>query len=88
MAVKTLTITEEAYNTLKRLKRESQSFSQIIIEVTAEKSNSLGKFFGILRDSKKELNEMKEKVKEGRKEADKNAISKIKKLQRQLYGNP
>jgi len=34
MAHKTLTISEEAYNALKRLKREVESFSDVILRIT------------------------------------------------------
>ncbi len=34
MTHKTLTISEEAYNALKRLKRKGESFSDVIIRIT------------------------------------------------------
>ncbi len=38
MAHKTLTISEEAYNALKRLKREEESFSDVILRITRSAS--------------------------------------------------
>ena len=66
MVVKTITITEEAYNMLKCLKRNEQSFSEIIIEVSKDKKCDLSKFFGILKNRGKELDILKEKVKDYR----------------------
>lgn len=41
MATKTITVTENAYNKLKRLKKKGESFSEVIERFTASKS--LGK---------------------------------------------
>ena len=60
MVVKTITITEEAYNVLKCLKKTDQSFSEIIIEVGEVKRGNIGKFFGILKNRSKELSDMQE----------------------------
>ena len=38
MAHKTLTISEEAYNALKRLKKEGESFSDVILRITRSAS--------------------------------------------------
>ncbi|MBI4144000.1 antitoxin VapB family protein [Candidatus Woesearchaeota archaeon] len=46
MAVKTITITECAYETLKRMKESNESFSEAILRIG--KRRSLGDFFGIL----------------------------------------
>jgi len=62
--VKTITITEEAYNMLKRLKEKEESFSKEIIRITKNKSN-LNKFFGILDEGSYE--DLKNKTKEARK---------------------
>ena len=62
--VKTITVTEEAYNMLKRLKEKEESFSKEIIRITQNKSN-LNKFFGILDEGSYE--DLKNKTKEARK---------------------
>ncbi len=38
MAHKTLTISEDAYNALKRLKKERESFSDVILRITKGRS--------------------------------------------------
>ena len=46
MVVKTITVTEDAYNALKSLKEEHESFSKTILRVSRRKP--LNAFFGIL----------------------------------------
>ena len=64
MATKTVTVTEEAYNRLARLKKENESFSDVINRVTGRVK--LSDFFGIL--SKESADKLEEAIKEGRKE--------------------
>lgn len=54
MAVKTITITEDAYGALKKLKDTNESFSKTILRISKRKS--LNDFFGILsRESGEKL---------------------------------
>ncbi|MBI1973605.1 antitoxin VapB family protein [Candidatus Micrarchaeota archaeon] len=46
MAVKTITITEEAYNTLKAKRQPEESFTKVILRIT--KRRPLSDFWGIL----------------------------------------
>lgn len=47
MVVKTITITEEAYNALKRLKKEEESFSEVVLRLTTQKNGqNLRAFLG------------------------------------------
>lgn len=50
MAVKSITITEEAYNNLARLKNENDSFSIVINRELGKKKAKLSDFFGIWSD--------------------------------------
>jgi len=63
MSVKTITITEGAYNSLKALKKEHESFSEVIGRVTKKKS--LMDCFGVL--SKEEADRMEKAILDGRK---------------------
>jgi predicted CopG family antitoxin len=62
-----ISITEDVYSLLKRLKRENESFSEIILNLIEEKD--ISKCYGILSEYKGEL----EKI---QKEADKSRKSK------------
>ncbi|MBI3334401.1 antitoxin VapB family protein [Candidatus Pacearchaeota archaeon] len=78
--VKTITIREEAYNALKRLKKREQSFSEIIIEIAGEKRKiDICDFFGILKDSEA-IEEARKNLKRYKAEADKMAREKEEKL--------
>ena len=62
MAVKTITITEEAYNHLKSAKSEEESFTEAIIRIT--KKDPLAGLIGLL--TKKEAKDMREHIKSSR----------------------
>lgn len=63
MAVKTITITEKAYETLKARKEGSESFSEAINRIAGKRS--LMDFAGIL--THEEADELERNIKEGRK---------------------
>jgi len=67
MATKTITIKEEAYERLKKLK-EGRSFSDTIIDLTEEKKPDLTDAFGAW--SEEEAEEAKEKIESFRKKFD------------------
>lgn len=53
MAHKTLTISEEAYEMLKELKKESESFTELIKRITAPlRKRKLSEFAGAIKDEK------------------------------------
>ena len=63
MATKTLTITEDAYEMLKRQKGESESFSQVIRKLAMRKGDIM-QFYGAWKDlmSDKEAKQMKHEI--------------------------
>ncbi len=72
MGVKTITVREEAYKLLLEMKKEKESFSDVLVRVlrkkTARKSRVMD-FFGVLKDSKN-LEEMEKEILEQRKKSE------------------
>ena len=81
MAIKSLTITEDAYNALKRNKLGKESFSQVILRVTQEKKGKdLTRFFGILKG--KDGEEFEKRIRENRKKV----AEEIKEREKRFWG--
>lgn len=59
MATRTISIREEIYDVLKSLKRENESFSDVIGKLAKKRKSDLREYFGVLKDSKV-LNEIEE----------------------------
>lgn len=49
MVVKTITITEDAYEKMRRLKREDESFSKLFLRLSGEKRSTAKSLYGILK---------------------------------------
>jgi len=66
MATKTISIREDVYDILSRLKRENESFSDVIWKLTKKRKPNLKDYFGGLKDSKAiiEIREDCKKVRE------------------------
>jgi len=71
MAVKTITIKEDAYNVLSSMKKPDESFSDVILRIGSEKPCTAKDLFGKLKLSGKEYKEMKKHIKEIREQMDK-----------------
>ena len=82
MAIKSLTITEDAYETLKRIKHGDESFSEAILRMRTEKRSHLDKYFGILKMSESEVAEVLHGMKKRRKEMDREFKQKQERLKR------
>ena len=81
MAVKTITVTEEAYEALRQLKEEGESFSKLILRVARGRPR-LDKYIGILGGPDAER--MKRNIKAFRKRADKDFKRRQRVLSRHL----
>jgi len=66
MTIKSLTITENAYDALQRLKHGDESFSEVILRVSKEKIGQAAKFFGALKMKPKEIVGWQERMKKNR----------------------
>ena len=68
MASKTITITEDVYQLLKLLKKQDESFSELIERLMANQQKDPLKHFGIAKNLSDEvLDEFEEAIKEGKK---------------------
>ncbi|MBI4148041.1 antitoxin VapB family protein [Candidatus Woesearchaeota archaeon] len=54
MTIKSLTVTEDAYDALKRMKHGGESFSDVILRVASARSEAVKKYFGILKMNDKD----------------------------------
>lgn len=52
MGTKTISIRDDVYTLLRNLKREEESFSDVIKKLVKKKKSNLGDYFGGLKDSK------------------------------------
>ncbi len=71
MSTRTITVKEEAYKSLLELKREKESFSDVLLRALGKKTvkkSSVMNFFGVLKDSKN-LEEMEKEILEERKKS-------------------
>jgi len=68
MVIKSLTITEDAYDALKTLKHGDESFSKTILRIKEDKANVIERYFGILKMSEKEINDWQKNIKKRREE--------------------
>jgi len=53
--VRTITITGEAYDKIKAIKKESESFSEFFTRIAEEKKGNIRGFFGLLKLSESEI---------------------------------
>ena len=71
MAIKSLTITEEAYDALKILKHDDESFSEVILRLSKEKIGKASRFFGTLKINESAVKELESNIKKRRSEIEK-----------------
>ncbi len=63
MALKTLTITREAYDEINSLKKNNESFSELFKRLKKERrGNNINRFFGVLKNSPLKVDEIKKRL--------------------------
>ncbi len=78
MTVKTITVTEDAYEALKAVKQETESFSQTILRVTRRRP--LSNFFGVLsKESGERLEQVIEDMRKRRNNAHQKRLKELSK---------
>lgn len=83
MVIKSLTITEDAYDALKRMKTGDESFSEVILRVSQDKIGAAAKFLGAWKSTKKEIVDKKKLMNQWRKEFEEEFISRQKSMKEQ-----
>lgn len=84
MVVKTLTITEEAYTKMKRLKKDNESFSDLFNRLADQRLNVASRFRGIIKLSSQELSEWRKNLVTSKRFFSEQAAKKEKKLQARM----
>lgn len=84
MTIKSLTITENAYEALKRLKYGNESFSEVILRLSKEKVGYAAKFFGVLKFPNKDIKELKGRIRKRRIEIEKEINERAKIIRKRL----
>lgn len=85
MVVKTITVTEDAYNALKKDKEENESFSEVILR-THGKKLTVKEICGILKESPEEGKAWSERVKKIHAQFGKDMEERQNKLKKQWEG--
>ena len=77
MVVKTITVTEYAYETLKGLKHSNESFSEVIVRVGSRHATAKD-LFGILRSTPEQVTEHRKRFKRIRQKLSQEVEDRIK----------
>lgn len=77
MVIKTITITEDAYNSIKRLKDTGESFSELFLRIS-KKTTKVEDLLGAVKISDKDAEAMKKRIKEYRKKTSEDIMERRK----------
>ncbi|MBI3033263.1 antitoxin VapB family protein [Candidatus Woesearchaeota archaeon] len=79
MVIKSLTITEDAYNALKTIKSVDESFSDVILRVSTNKIGAAAKFAGVFKMNDTEVKQWKQQIEKRRSEINHEFIGRSRK---------
>ncbi len=82
MVIKTITITEDAYNKIKRLKQDNESFSELFTRISYEKRKPISSLLGVLKTTDKEMEKRRERFKKIREETSRALEERMARLKR------
>jgi predicted CopG family antitoxin len=77
MAIKTITITEDAYESIKNLKDAGESFSELFLRIS-KKTTKVGDLLGALKLSDEDTEAMKKRIAEYRKKTSEDILERRK----------
>ena len=80
MVVKTITVREEAYEVMKRMKHGDESFSELFMRISNEKENAVNRFFGSIKIISEEAEIRRERYKKIREDMSKDFEKRQNKL--------
>ena len=80
--VKTITIMDDAYQALKKIKDEDESFSEVIRKLTSEQKIDLPKWVGVLKSDKKRVEEARAEVRRIREDISKDIEARVHRIKR------
>jgi len=84
MAIKSLTVTENAYQALKVMKHGDESFSEVILRLSQEKIGQAARFFGALKLTPAEKAELQKRIARQRIDLEQEFSTRAKKLRKML----
>lgn len=84
MVVKTITVTQEAYEKVKHLKHPDESFSEVLIRISEGKSDAVARFFGAAKMTAHELEVERRRIKQNKKASTTSFDKKLSRLKKRI----
>ena len=82
MTIKSLSITEDAYEALKAMKLGEESFSETILRLSSERVGGAARFLGVWKEKPEAVAALKKRVRDHRRDFERDAQER----QRRFFG--